>query len=369
MELIQKSITFLFAAAIAATSASASDKALTRIAFGSCNKHDRPQLVWEAIVEYSPQLWIWLGDNVYGDTEDIDLLRQKWSAQKNHGAYRALASSAIITGIWDDHDYGVNDGGKDYPMKEQSQQAFLDFLDVPPEDVRRTQQGIYTTQTFGPEGKEIQVILLDLRFHREKPGEESDILGDAQWAWLTKTLSKSTAPLVLIASSSQVLPSEHPFEKWTDYPNARARFLKLLEGNSKQTTILLSGDRHHAEISALDPGPTGKPLVEITASGLTHSRGGQITEANQLRVGNAFGGLNFGTLDIDWDSGVIKAAIRDQRGTVVNEVEVMLPTQPSPAQSPSAAEESAIANPNPAEEAAVSTQNSPIESSSTSEPQ
>jgi alkaline phosphatase D len=33
--------------------------------------------------------------------------------------------------VWDDHDYGVNDGGGDFPAKEISRKAFLDFFNEP----------------------------------------------------------------------------------------------------------------------------------------------------------------------------------------------------------------------------------------------
>lgn len=303
---------------------------IARIAFGSCNKHDRPQQIWDAIVDYQPQLWIWLGDNIYGDTEDMGLLREKWAAQKAHPAYSELRRIARVIGIWDDHDYGVNDGGKDYPMKASSQQAFLDFLDVPADDPRRTQEGIYASEVFGPEGRDVEVILLDVRSHRDPPGNDGDILGETQWEWFEKTVLGSNAKVLIIASGTQILPSEHRFEKWSDFPAALERLRSLLERAGERTVVLLSGDRHHAELSKLDPGPALSPLYEVTASGLTHSLSGNLEEPNWLRVGNAFGGLNFGTIDIDWDRHSMQLAIRDQRGTIVQSMDVPILNMPDP---------------------------------------
>ncbi len=38
------------------------EQPLTRLAFGSCSKHDRPQPLWSPISDFQPQLWIWLGN-------------------------------------------------------------------------------------------------------------------------------------------------------------------------------------------------------------------------------------------------------------------------------------------------------------------
>ena len=38
------------------------------IAFGSCNKHNVNNVLWDDILAARPQIWIWGGDNVYADT-------------------------------------------------------------------------------------------------------------------------------------------------------------------------------------------------------------------------------------------------------------------------------------------------------------
>jgi hypothetical protein len=40
----------------------------------------------------------------------------------------SFGQSTPIMAVWDDHDYGVNDGGGDFPAKEISRKAFLHFL-------------------------------------------------------------------------------------------------------------------------------------------------------------------------------------------------------------------------------------------------
>ncbi len=292
---------------------------VSRVAFGSCNRHDRPQPLWEPILAWKPQLWIWLGDNIYGDTTDMAELARKWRAQKAQPDYARLRAAARVLGTWDDHDYGANNAGREYPRRKASQALLLDFLDEPADSPRRRQAGVYASETFGPEGRRLLVVLLDVRFHREEPGAEAeaDILGAAQWAWLERTLRGSRAEVRMIAGGSQFLPTEHRFDKWADYPRAKARLLALLAQTQTPggATVLLSGDRHFGEISRLRTGALD--VLEVTSSGLTHSQRDEgRDEPNGLRVGERLVALNFGTVQIDWAAGVLTAALRDERGRV-----------------------------------------------------
>src|SRR5690349_16464987 len=98
------------------------------IAFGSCNRESRPQPLWEEVEKDKPDLWIWLGDNIYGDSNDTTVLRAKYNMQLNQPGYKSLVSKTPIIGTWDDHDFGKNDGNKTFAAKKESQQLALDFL-------------------------------------------------------------------------------------------------------------------------------------------------------------------------------------------------------------------------------------------------
>ncbi len=292
-----------------------SGSALQTIAFGSCNRQNLPQDYWQDIVKIQPNLWIWLGDNIYADTEDMQKMQQMYQQQKQNEWYQQLLAACPVIGIWDDHDYGVNDGDKNYPKKVESKALLLDFLDVPADAAVRKREGAYQSYTFGEKGKKIKVILLDARYFRDElqkgegdntrrylPNPNGDILGEAQWKWLEAELTKSDAQIHLIASGIQVISEEHPYEKWSNFPAARQRLLDLIAKTQPSKAILLSGDRHTAEISKIELPGLSYPLYDVTASGLTHAYTGANAnnEPNKFRIGQKVNDKNFGVLKIDW---------------------------------------------------------------------
>ena len=295
-----------------------SQKAITTIAFGSCSDQKRPQPLWDDIVAQKPDLWIWLGDNIYGDSEDMAVLKAKYDQQKANPVYQQLRQSTPIIGVWDDHDYGVNDGGKEYPMRKESQQMMLDFLDVPANSPLRNQEGGYSVHTYGPKGQRVKVILLDGRYFRDPlkkegkanvPDPSGDMLGEAQWSWLEKQLTDSDADVHLIGSGIQVLPEEHVYEKWANFPTARQRLLDLIGKTKPKGAIFLSGDRHIAEVSKMSVPGLSYDLFDITSSGLTHVSAPHV-EPNRHRVGEMVAKLNYGLITIDWTKKPLTATVR-----------------------------------------------------------
>jgi alkaline phosphatase D len=149
--------------------AAAPARPLSRIAFGSCASEARPQPIWAAIAATKPELLLMLGDNIYADTRDMDVMRAKYARLAAMPGFKALRESVPILATWDDHDLGVDDGGSDYPKKVESQRIFLDFFGDPEDSPRRKRPGVYDARVFGPEGRRVQVIMLDTRYFRSSP--------------------------------------------------------------------------------------------------------------------------------------------------------------------------------------------------------
>lgn len=327
-------------------------EAVARIAFGSCAQQNRPQPIWHAIADAKPDVFIFLGDNIYGDSDDISKLRADYvKLSEKPGFVRLREQGACILATWDDHDYGKNDAGAEWKIKRESQQLFLDFVGAPADSPRRSREGIYDSMIIGPEGKRVQFILLDTRYFRSplnergpeparelgRPGPytantdpSSTLLGDAQWAWLAEQL-KQPAEVRIIATSIQFVAEEHHFELWGNFPHERARMLKLIDETDAAGVVFISGDRHHAEISRLDGGGvagsagTPYPIIDVTSSPINQTkRWGN--ELNRHRIGAMYSDPNFGLIEIDWSRAdpVIALEVRAEDGAPLIRHEVAL---------------------------------------------
>jgi alkaline phosphatase D len=315
---------------------SAMTNRISTIAFGSCSKQWRPQEYWKTIQFLQPDLWIWLGDSVYIDTKDMDTMRHRYAGMYTNPTYQTFRESVDIIGIWDDHDYGENGGGSWYPKRSESQAALLDFLDEPADSPRRDQAGVYTSYDFGPSGAHLRIILLDTRYHAERPGPGSDLLGEAQWTFLETALTNSNAQLLILGSSIQVIPKDHRFEKWSDWPESRERILQLIHDSNVPGVLLISGDRHIHELSIYDRGDGPYPLLELTSSGLTHAWKKFPGEKNRFRFGEVLTNDGFGIIQIEWDAVLptVSLQIRDMEGVVRSRMDLPLsalsPTREGP---------------------------------------
>ncbi len=313
------------------------DKQLTRIAFGSCNNQKKEQSIWAPIAADRPDLWIWTGDIIYADTEDMRLKADEYHVQKLNEAYQRFTAQVPVIGTWDDHDYGDNDACKTYPKKEQSKQLLLSFLDVDESRPVYKRDGAYQAYTFGPEGRKVKIILLDTRYFRDEleknpeeggrrylPNRTGDVLGFDQWKWLERQLTDSSADVHIIISSIQLIPKEHNYEMWGNFPSARRKFLKLIEKTNPSSPLLISGDRHIAEISQINFEDSDASLYEVTSSGLTHTWSTLKEEPNQYRVGDLIAKLNYGILQIDWsgEKPKLTAEIKGVEGTLLQQCQL-----------------------------------------------
>ena len=294
------------------------------ISFGSCNNQNIKNILFKEILKNKPKAFIWGGDAVYSDTKNPLLLKQNFENFKKDSTYQKFKNKLEILGTWDDHDYGVNDGGFENPIKEEAQQLFLDFLDVPETDERRQREGVYYSKTIKKDSNSVKVILLDTRYFRTaltkdrfstkryKPNKYGvgTMLGEMQWQWLEKELQNSKANFNVIVSSIQFLSDKHGFESWGNMPHEQDRFVNLLLKYTNNNTIILSGDRHIAEISKRNIGKFYYPLVDFTSSGLTHAYTGFSGEENPFRESNVIHQINFGILKFDFKHKKVRFEIR-----------------------------------------------------------
>lgn len=292
---------------------------VTRIQWGSCNESSDPQPFWPHLAQRNPDLFIWLGDIVYpdpilpGPVMNLKRLEHLYAVQKTLPGYGAFREKIPVIGIYDDHDYGWDNGGKYYPYKEQSMQLLLDFLDEPQHSPRRRQAGAYMSYTLGVPPKQVKIILLDTRFNREDPGPEADLLGEHQWQWLARELAQSEAQVHLIGSSISVLSGDRFSENWSQFPQSQQRLFNLLKQQQPSGLVLLSGDKHFGELRHTLL--AGQPVYEMVSSGLTHyNKAPQYREQEPLQV---YSGLNAGEVTIHWSKHRIDLVLLNAKGEPV----------------------------------------------------
>ncbi len=293
---------------------------ISRIAFGSCAEEYKPQPILDLVLKHQPDLFVYLGDNIYGDTRDMKELKAKYDSLGSKPEFQRLRSNVKMIATWDDHDFGWNDAGRHYPFKNESKQLLLDFFEEPSGSERRKREGIYTSYMFEGRGKKLQLILLDVRTFRNDlrryRGElnqeekffypldyyphqitDSTLLGEAQWKWLEAELQKP-ADVRIIGSGSQFGISFNGYEAWANFPHEQERLLNLIVSNKASGVLFITGDVHYGEISKLER--TGMyPIYDFTSSGITSTW--HFATPNENRIEGPVMDNHFGLISIDWN--------------------------------------------------------------------
>ncbi len=288
---------------------------LSRIHFGSCVKQTQPMPIFRTIVQDRPEVFLMIGDNIYADTEDMEVMRAKYAQLNADPGFSLLRATCPVLATWDDHDFGRNDAGQEYPKKREAQKIFSDFWGDPLNSPRPQREGVYDAQIIGPEGQRVQIVLLDTRYFRGPlktgerrvggpyyPNEDASVpmLGEAQWQWLEEQL-KQPAEIRIIATSIQFIAEAAGQETWSNLPAERQRLIDLIETTEAAGVVFLSGDRHWSDLSVQREG-VPYPLYDLTSSSLNqpHKRG--TPTDNQYRdTEQTYHQENFGVIEIDWN--------------------------------------------------------------------
>lgn len=254
---------------------------------GSCSYfnepvYDRPGVpygkdssIFETMAKERSAFMLWLGDAWY--TREVDYYSE-WGLW-----YRASRDRAVPVlqnflkampqlAIWDDHDYGPNDIGKNYILKETSREIWKKYWCNP--SYGENGQGTYTMTSWG----DADIFMLDDRWWRSAdrmkdsiagfPNPEKEMIGVQQMEWLKNALLYSNATFKIITVGSQVLNPVSPFDKWWDFPAEYDELMRFLKEYKINGVVFLTGDRHHSEIIKVER-PGTYPLYDITVSPLT----------------------------------------------------------------------------------------------------
>ena len=282
------------------------EKADLRIAFGSGSKwqDDRIQPIWPWVTHYEPDIFFWMGDNIYGDSLDPDILREEYRRQREVAGLQPLIHNTSHLAIWDDHDFGLNNHDRTNPIKEGAYEVFLEYWPNPSYGLPDV-KGIFFTYTWG----RVEFFVMDGRWYRDPDEDpntpEKTMLGAAQYEWLTEKLEDSTAVFKVLVSGGGFNKSKGVVgDSWAGFIDERNRLFDFIRDKEITGVVMMSGDTHIGELNVIpwsDHG--GYDLYDMVSSPLA-----QVTPDSWLerrpekRIWPVyFQGSNFGLIDFVMD--------------------------------------------------------------------
>ena len=325
-----KIIHFLFLFVLSVNSYS--NQEILTLGFGSCLHQDRSMAILKTIEKKELDLFMFIGDNVYGDQEDGELDKLIRTYKQQYNNLENFLKNVSTEFIWDDHDFGINDGGSNYRYKDRAKELFLETWKIPSNDLRRLRDGLYFDKIIKKNGLKVHLIFLDNRSFKSewkltdefnKEGKEryvkdfdpqKTLLGKKQWQWLKDKLNEDS-DIKIILSSLQILSLGHGWESWDKLPLERERLFNLIDESDVSNLIILSGDRHRGGFYRFKTNDNND-IHEFTSSSLNLPIPFNTEEKGPLRIGSTYRKANFGVVRIFEDKVVME--LTSNKGKVVN---------------------------------------------------
>jgi len=230
---------------------------------------DQRQVIWEAVNDYDPDLFFWLGDNIYGDSLDSDIIAEEYRRQRDVRGLKRLMATVPQLAIWDDHDYGLNNHDRRNPAKEEMLHMFKRYWPNPGFG-QEGNPGVYFSYSFG----NVDFFFLDGRYYRD-PNKQPDSpsktqLGKVQFDWLTDQLGESRATFkVLVSGGGWSDTKGAGTDSWGAQQSERDRLFDFIRDEDISGVLLLSGDTHFAELNAIPRAEQGGyDLYDLVSSPL-----------------------------------------------------------------------------------------------------
>ncbi len=313
-----------------------STQEILTLGFGSCLHQDRSMAILKTIEKKELDLFMFIGDNVYGDQKDGELDKLIRTYKQQYNNLENFLKNVSTEFIWDDHDFGLNDGGSDYRYKDRAKELFLETWKIPPQDQRRLRDGLYFDKMIEKNGLKVHLIFLDNRTFKSewkltdefnKEGKEryvkdfdpnKTLLGKKQWQWLKEKLNEDSN-IKIILSSLQILSLGHGWESWDKLPLERERLFNLIDESNVSNLFIFSGDRHRGGFYRFKT-DDNNDIYEFTSSSLNLPIPFNTEEKGPLRIGSTYRKANFGVVRIFEDKVVME--LTSNKGKVVNSLNV-----------------------------------------------
>jgi len=224
-----------------------------RVAFGSCPKwqDDRIQPIWPWVDHYEPDILFWIGDNVYSDALDPDIIREEYRRQRDVPALQPILHNVSNLAVWDDHDYGLNNHDRTNPIKEGGYEVFREYWANPSYGLPDV-KGVFFAYTWG----QVEFFFVDDRWYRD-PDEDPDVpgktmLGPGQLAWLKSGLASSEAVFKVVVSGSGFSTEKGiGGDSWAAFINERDELFNFIRDQGISGVVLMSGDTHIGELNVI----------------------------------------------------------------------------------------------------------------------
>ncbi len=275
-----------------------------RVAFGSCARfqRDAEQPIWRTITAQAPDLFFWVGDNVYADTTDPSVIAEEYRRQRDLPALQPLLRGVPQLAIWDDHDYGLNDHDRTNPIRAEALEVFGRYWANPAVGTAGT-PGVFFLWSYGG----VDFFFLDCRYHRDPnaapDGPEKTMLGEGQLAWLRAGLSRSRAPFkVLLSGSGWSGAKGEGGDAWSAFRHERDALFDWIARERIAGVVLVSGDTHVGELNCVPWSERGGyDLYDLVSSPLAQRPSTSWIERRpEIRIRPVHGSSpNFGRLDFD----------------------------------------------------------------------
>ena len=329
-----KIIHFLFLFVLSVNSYS--NQEILTLGFGSCLHQDRSMAILKTIEKKELDLFMFIGDNVYGDQEDGELDKLIRTYKQQYNNLENFLKNVSTEFIWDDHDFGINDGGSNYRYKDRAKELFLETWKIPSNDPRRLRDGLYFDKMIKKNGLKVHLIFLDNRSFKSewkltdefnKEGKEryvkdfdpqKTLLGKKQWQWLKDKLNEDS-DIKIILSSLQILSLGHGWESWDKLPLERERLFNLIDESDVSNLFILSGDRHRGGFYRFKTNDNND-IHEFTSSSLNLPIPFNTEEKGPLRIGSTYRKANFGVVRIFEDKVVME--LTSNKGKVVDSLSI-----------------------------------------------
>ena len=313
-----------------------STQEILTLGFGSCLHQDRSMAILKTIEKKELDLFMFIGDNVYGDQKDGELDKLIRTYKQQYNNLENFLKNVSTEFIWDDHDFGLNDGGSDYRYKDRAKELFLETWKIPSQDPRRLRDGLYFDKMIEKNGLKVHLIFLDNRTFKSewkltdefnKEGKEryvkdfdpdKTLLGKKQWQWLKDKLNEDSN-IKIILSSLQILSLGHGWESWDKLPLERERLFNLIDESNVSNLFIFSGDRHRGGFYSFKT-DDNNDIYEFTSSSLNLPIPFNTEEKGPLRIGSTYRKANFGVVRIFEDKVVME--LTSNKGKVVNSLNV-----------------------------------------------